>query len=52
MDENRTAEAAADNFATRRSWAASRIRGMRVAEDDGLVLVDSGLPGDTFTPRA
>jgi ribosomal protein S18 acetylase RimI-like enzyme len=48
MDETRTAEAAADNFATHVSWAPSRIRGMRVAEDDGLLLVDSGLASDTF----
>ncbi len=48
MDETRTAEAAADNFATHVSWAPSRIRGMRVAQDDGLLLVDSGLASDTF----
>src|SRR5262245_21700578 len=48
MDETRAAEAAADNFATHVSWAAARVHGMRVEKDAGLVLVDSGLSGDTF----
>jgi hypothetical protein len=42
------AEAADANLATHSSWLQRRLPGMRVSEEDGLVLVDSGLPCDTF----
>lgn len=40
--------AADENLALHASWASARIRGARVSADAELVLVDSGLPCDTF----
>ena len=41
--------AAADaNLVAHASWVQRRLPGMRVIEEGGLVLVDSGLPCDTF----
>ncbi|MFN8495538.1 MAG: GNAT family N-acetyltransferase [Caldilineaceae bacterium] len=42
------AEAADANFVNHASWAAARTPGMRVLAKTELVLVDSGLPCDTF----
>ncbi|WP_437969371.1 GNAT family N-acetyltransferase [Sorangium sp. So ce260] len=42
------AAAAEDNMAVHASWAQERLPGARVERDAGLVLVDSGLPCDTF----
>ncbi len=42
------AAAANANLVTHASWVQRRTPGMRVAEEDDLVLVDSGLPCDTF----
>ncbi|WP_437735642.1 GNAT family N-acetyltransferase [Sorangium sp. So ce1335] len=42
------ATAADDNLAVHASWAQERLPGARVVRDAGLVLVDSGLPCDTF----
>ncbi|WP_438027778.1 GNAT family N-acetyltransferase [Sorangium sp. So ce233] len=42
------AAAADDNMAVHASWAQERLPGARVLRDGGLVLVDSGLPCDTF----
>jgi ribosomal protein S18 acetylase RimI-like enzyme len=42
------AEAADANLAVHAGWAQRRTPGMRVLDDDALVLVDSGLPCDTF----
>jgi GNAT superfamily N-acetyltransferase len=42
------AEAADANLVTHTSWVQRRVAGMRVQEDDELVIVDSGLPCDTF----
>ncbi len=42
------ATAAVDNLATHASWAQRRTPGMRVVDDHELLLVDSGLPCDTF----
>lgn len=36
------------NFVTHVSWIASRLPSMRVSENLGVLLVDSGLPCDTF----
>ncbi len=42
------AAAANANLAVHASWAQQRTPGMRVIETNDLVLVDSGLPCDTF----
>ncbi|WP_437929431.1 GNAT family N-acetyltransferase [Sorangium sp. So ce291] len=42
------AAAADDNMAVHASWAQERLPGARVARGADLVLVDSGLPCDTF----
>jgi GNAT superfamily N-acetyltransferase len=42
------AEAADANFVVHASWVAGHTRGMHVAADAALVLIDSGLPCDTF----
>jgi ribosomal protein S18 acetylase RimI-like enzyme len=42
------AEAADENFVVHTSWAAIRTPGMRVDLAPDLVVVDSGLPCDTF----
>jgi hypothetical protein len=42
------AEAADANFVVHASWVARHTAGMLVVEDAGLVLIDSGLPCDTF----
>jgi ribosomal protein S18 acetylase RimI-like enzyme len=42
------AEAADENFVVHASTVQRRVQGMRVLEDDGLTLIDSGLPCDTF----
>lgn len=42
------AEAADGNFATHAGWVQGRVAGMRVIDQEGLMLVDSGLPCDTF----
>jgi hypothetical protein len=42
------AEAGTDNLVLHMSWVQRRVAGMRVQADDQLVLVDSGLPCDTF----
>ncbi|WP_437318903.1 GNAT family N-acetyltransferase [Sorangium sp. So ce385] len=42
------AAAADDNLAVHSSWAQQHLPGAHVARDAGLVLVDSGLPCDTF----
>jgi hypothetical protein len=42
------AEAADANLVTHMSWVQRRVEGMLVQEDDQHVIVDSGLPCDTF----
>ncbi|WP_437336785.1 GNAT family N-acetyltransferase [Sorangium sp. So ce394] len=42
------AAAADDNLAVHSSWAQAHLPGAHVARDAGLVVVDSGLPCDTF----
>lgn len=42
------AEAADANFVNHATWAATRTLGMRVLAEPRLVVVDSGLPCDTF----
>jgi ribosomal protein S18 acetylase RimI-like enzyme len=42
------AEAAGDNFRVHAAWAQERVAGMRVFDVGGVILVDSGLPCDTF----
>jgi GNAT superfamily N-acetyltransferase len=42
------AEAADANLVTHLSWVHRRVEGMRAQEDEELVIVDSGLPCDTF----
>jgi ribosomal protein S18 acetylase RimI-like enzyme len=42
------AEAADDNFVAHASWAHQRTAGMRVSDELGVVLTDSGLDCDTF----
>jgi GNAT superfamily N-acetyltransferase len=42
------ADAADENLAVHATWATRRLAGARVQETNGLVLVDSGLPCDTF----
>ncbi len=44
----RLAEVAAANLVTHMSWVQERVPGMHVRADEQLVLVDSGLPCDTF----
>ena len=41
--------AADDNFVTHAAWVQQRTPGMRADVQRDLVLVDSGLPCDTFT---
>jgi hypothetical protein len=41
-------EAAAANLVAHMSWVQQQTAGMRVLEDEQLVIVDSGLPCDTF----
>jgi hypothetical protein len=48
MSATELAEAADANLVTHLSWVHRRVGGMRVQEDDELVIVDSGLPCDTF----
>ena len=40
--------AADENLAAHASWATTHLEGARVQRDDELVLVDSGMPCDTF----
>jgi hypothetical protein len=40
--------AAEANMVTHMSWLQQRTAGMQVLADDQLILVDSGLPTDTF----
>jgi ribosomal protein S18 acetylase RimI-like enzyme len=42
------AAAADDNLVAHAGWVQRRVPGMRVLEHTGLVLIDSGLPCDTF----
>lgn len=42
------ASVADENFITHAGWAAQRVEGMRVLVKGDLVLIDSGLPCDTF----
>lgn len=42
------ADAANANLVTHASWVQARTTGMRVFAEDDLVLVDCGLPCDTF----
>src|SRR5262245_53084939 len=42
------AEAADENFVVHASWAHRRTAGMRVSDELGVVLTDSGLACDTF----
>jgi hypothetical protein len=48
MTATELAEAADANLITHLSWVHRHVGGMRVQEDDELVIVDSGLPCDTF----
>jgi ribosomal protein S18 acetylase RimI-like enzyme len=48
MKVQRIADAAGDNLAAHFSYVHRLLDGMRVGEDDGVLLVDSGLPCDTF----
>jgi GNAT superfamily N-acetyltransferase len=48
LSATQLAEAAAANLVTHMSWVQGRVAGMHVQADDQLVLVDSGLPCDTF----
>lgn len=41
-------QAALANMVTHMSWVQRRAPGMTVVEDDQLVLIDSGMPCDTF----
>jgi ribosomal protein S18 acetylase RimI-like enzyme len=41
-------EAADENFVTHGAWLPRRLSGMRVVDQPHLVLIDSGLPCDTF----
>lgn len=47
ISEN-TVEAAAENLVTHAGWVHRRAKGMRVDGEGGLVIIDSGLPCDTF----
>jgi hypothetical protein len=42
------AEAADANLVVHMSWVQRHVEGMRVLDDDRLVIVDTGLPCDTF----
>jgi ribosomal protein S18 acetylase RimI-like enzyme len=42
------AEAADENFRVHAGWAQERVPGMRVVDAGGVIVVDSGLPCDTF----
>lgn len=42
------AEAVEENFIRHMGWVQERLPGMRVASDEHLTLIDSGLPTDTF----
>jgi ribosomal protein S18 acetylase RimI-like enzyme len=48
MTTSELAQAATANLAVHMSWVQGRTAGMRVQADDRLVVVDSGLPCDTF----
>lgn len=48
MDERELAEALDGNFAVHAAWATRRLPDADVREDADLVVIDSGLPGDTF----
>jgi ribosomal protein S18 acetylase RimI-like enzyme len=48
MTATELAEAADANLVTHLSWVHRHAEGMRVQEDDELVIVDSGLPCDTY----
>lgn len=48
LDTASLADAADANFFAHAAWGALRAEGMRVRDDPDLVLVDSGLPCDTF----
>jgi ribosomal protein S18 acetylase RimI-like enzyme len=48
MKVDRIADAAGANLAAHFSFVHRRLDGMRVREGDGVLLVDSGLPCDTF----
>jgi GNAT superfamily N-acetyltransferase len=48
MTASQLAEAADANLVTHMSWVQRRVAGMHVREDGQLVIVDSGLPCDTF----
>jgi GNAT superfamily N-acetyltransferase len=48
MTDAELADAAAANMATHVSWAPRRVAGMTVRDDADLLVVDSGLPCDTF----
>src|SRR5262245_27005309 len=47
MTPTQLAEAADANLVTHLTWVQGQVAGMRVQDDD-LVIVDSGLPCDTF----
>src|SRR5574341_532526 len=42
------ASAANANFVTHDSWVAQHTPGMHIVDEEGYLLVDSGLPCDTF----
>jgi ribosomal protein S18 acetylase RimI-like enzyme len=48
MKVERTADAADANLAMHFTYVQRAVEGMRVREDSGVVLTDSGLPCDTF----
>jgi ribosomal protein S18 acetylase RimI-like enzyme len=48
IDSAALAAAADANLVTHFTYAQRRVPGMRVRDDEGLVLADSGLPCDTF----
>lgn len=49
LSDRPTLAAAADtNFVVHAGWAAAQLRGMQVRAHPDLVLIDSGLPCDTF----
>jgi hypothetical protein len=48
MSPSHLASAAGANLVTHMSWVQRQVAGMMVREDEQLVLVDSGLPCDTF----
>jgi ribosomal protein S18 acetylase RimI-like enzyme len=46
--QQRAEEAMAANLVAHMSWVQRRVEGMHVQDDGALVIVDSGLPCDTF----